>query len=103
MKSISAVKLSSGREVLPASEKAHEVSAGNWLDLFTQAAQSQAMDPRENPAMAKLSLVRSELALQNQAFRFEFGKTDFDGLQRQTQSVSEGRRRRGADRVDPAT
>src|SRR5207244_10105875 len=55
---VAAVELRPRLHVLPAEEEAHQVGGGDGLDLATQAAEGQAVDARQQAALAPLLLTR---------------------------------------------
>ena len=53
---IDAVQLRAARHVLPAAEEAHEVGGSDGLDFLAQAAEGQAMNARDDAAMAEFGV-----------------------------------------------
>ena len=69
---VGAMQLRAGRDVLPALEEAHEIGGVDRLDFAAQAADGEAMDARQEAAMAPLRLLAgragSEASAENLAF-----------------------------------
>src|SRR5439155_15774927 len=101
---VAAMQLRPRLHVLPAEEKAHQVGGGDGLDLPPQAAEGQAVDARQEAALAPLLLarVRREAAAERDARALESGETDRDRTRRDADARGEPLGRRGAHALEPA-
>src|SRR5262249_50830499 len=60
-------------QMLPAHEPAHKLRRSHWLDLLAQCADRQAMNARQQPSLAPLSLAigsACEVSTKNRASSF---------------------------------
>ena len=90
-RAIHAVQLRAGREVLPAIQESVELGGGDGLDLAAQAADGEAVDARQQAAVAPFELgrARRERAAQDLAFGFELRQRLVDQVARQGEVADE--------------
>ena len=76
-----AQKVRAGRDVLPAQKPRYELRGVDRLDFAAKLAEREAVDARENAALAEFDFARGvagELTAKNRASRFEAEKSSFD-------------------------
>ena len=73
--------------MLPACEEAHEIRAGDGFDFAPQAPQGEAMNARQQPAVAPFDFtgrrIGREMAAQHLAFGFQLGQSGIHFIARQ--------------------
>ena len=104
-RAVDAVQPASGQHVLPAIKELLELRGGNRLDFAAQLPERQAMDARQDAAIAPLDCSGSvgvEASAHHLAFGFELQQRRLDLVGWKRQRLGQRWRRDRAERLHPA-